>query len=170
MTLYGYVESKGALLEAIAQRGMQDLRMPRPLPTEAAGVLEAWGRALRATLRRHPALPAIFVERPVVGQGILAGVEALVGALAGTGYEPARGVRAIYAVLIYTIGFVSWEAPRAGTEAAKDYTRSWRTVAAAMGQDRLPIVSNVIDELGKLASEEQFEIGLTALARGLNDS
>jgi TetR/AcrR family tetracycline transcriptional repressor len=112
MTLYGYLESKEDLLEAIALRGLQDLRFARPLPTDAAGVLQAWGRTLRATLLRHPALPAIFISQPVIGPGILRGVEALLGALRGADYPAALGMQAIYAVLIYTIGFVGWEIPR----------------------------------------------------------
>lgn len=170
MTLYGYVDNKASLLEAIAQRGMQDLRMPRPLPTDAVGVLSAWGRALRETLLRHSALPAIFIDRPVVGPGILGGVEALAGALGRGGYGAKPGVHAIYAVLIYTIGFVNWEAPRTRGAAADSYARSWRSVAAGMGPERLPIVSTVIEELAKVAGEEQFEIGLAALTRGLGDS
>jgi AcrR family transcriptional regulator len=55
MTLYGYVESKRDLLEAIVQRGLQDLQVPRPLPLDATGVLSTWGRTLRLTLLRHPA-------------------------------------------------------------------------------------------------------------------
>lgn len=169
MTLYGYVDSKAALLEAIAQRGMQDLRMPRPLPADAAGVLAAWGRALRVTLLQHPALPAIFIDRPVVGPGILGGVEALAGALGRAGYGARPAVRAIYAVLIYTMGFVSWEAPRTRGDSANAYARTWRSIAASMGPERLPIVSTVIDELPKVAGEEQFEIGLAALTKGLVD-
>lgn len=167
MTLYGYLDSKADLLEAIAQRGLRDLRLPRPLPTDAAGVLSAWGRALRGTLVEHPALAAIFIERPVIGPGILGGVEALLGALTRVGYPPNLGVRAVYAVLIYTIGFVAWELPRMRGDAQLGYGRTWRSVAAGLGPERLPLVSAVIEDLTKVAGEEQFELGLGALTSGL---
>src|SRR5256885_14776358 len=50
MTIYGYVDSKEDLLDAIALRGLSDLRLPRPLPGEPEAVLVSWGRALRLTL------------------------------------------------------------------------------------------------------------------------
>src|ERR1700688_2274589 len=47
MTIYGYIESKGDLLDAIAQRGLRDLHLPRPLPDEVESILLAWGHGLR---------------------------------------------------------------------------------------------------------------------------
>src|SRR5690349_14651572 len=61
MTLYGYVNSKEDLLDAIAQRGLRDLQLPRPLPADAMAILLAWGRALRLNLIEHPSLPMIFL-------------------------------------------------------------------------------------------------------------
>src|SRR5712691_13416222 len=54
MTIYGYIDNKEDLLDAIALSGLADLRLPRPLPSESAEVLLAWGRALRQTLLQHP--------------------------------------------------------------------------------------------------------------------
>jgi len=167
MTLYGYVEGKSELLAAIAQRGLRDLRLPRPLPTDPAGVLVAWGRALRATLLEHPVLPAIFNDQPVVGSGILRGVEALLRALSQAGYPPRPGVHAIYAVLTYTVGFVGWELARTKAEADASYAGAWRQVAAGLSATDAPLATSVLDELATVAGEVQFEIGLAALSRGL---
>lgn len=167
MTLYGYVEDKGDLRAAMAQRGLRDLRLPRPLPTDATGVLAAWGRALRSTLLEHPVLPAIFNDQPVVGPGILRGVEALLRALSQAGYPPRPGVHAIYAVLTYTVGFVGWELARTQTEADRSYATAWRQTAAGLPLAEFPLAATVIDELATVAGEDQFEIGLAALSSGL---
>jgi AcrR family transcriptional regulator len=167
MTLYGYVESKRDLLEAIVQRGLQDLQFPQPLPLDAAGVLSTWGRTLRLTLLRHPALPAIFIDQPVIGPGILRGVEALLGALSRAGYPAGAGVHAIYAVLIYTVGFVGWELPRTRNQSEETYATSWRQVAAGLPPVDFPLATTVLDELGAVAGEQQFELGLAALTVGL---
>lgn len=82
MTIYGYIADKDDLLDAIAQAGLRDLRLPRPLPDTPDAVLVAWGRALRVTLIEHPSLPMIFLARTVIGPGIFRGVEALLGRLA----------------------------------------------------------------------------------------
>src|SRR5579863_4395496 len=79
MTIYGYVASKEDLLDAIAQRGLRDLRLPRPLPRTAQGILVAWGNALRSNLLEHPSLPVIFLSRAVIGPGIFRGLESLLG-------------------------------------------------------------------------------------------
>jgi TetR/AcrR family transcriptional regulator, tetracycline repressor protein len=167
MTIYGYVDSKEDLLDAIALRGLADLRLPRPLPDEASGVLLAWGRAMRQTLLEHPSLPVIFLARAVIGPGIFHGIEALLGALGPSGMQPRVGVHAIYAVLIYTIGFVAWELPRTRRQSESDYATSWRRGFAELPPHDFPLTASILPELPRLAGAEQFETGLTALVRGL---
>jgi TetR/AcrR family tetracycline transcriptional repressor len=167
MTIYGYVDHKEDLLDGLAERGLRDLQLPHPLPVDTAGILLAWGESLRLNLLRHPALPVVFLSRPVIGPGILRGVEALLGPLAGTGMPPARGVHAIYAVLTYVTGFVGWEIPRTHQQSKAAYAASWQRQVAGLPRDALPVLTGVIDELPEVAGERQFEFGLTALVAGL---
>src|SRR5579859_985451 len=99
MTIYGYVDNKEDLLDAIALRGLADLRLPRPLPPSGDGVLLAWGRALRQTLLAHPSMALIFLSRAVIGRGIFSGIESLVGALGRAGLPTPAALHAVYAVL-----------------------------------------------------------------------
>lgn len=168
MTLYGYVKSKDQLLDAVAQLGLRDLKLARPLPVDVGGILMAWGRALRRTLLDHPSLPVIFLSRTVVGPGILHGVEALLGPLRQAGMEPAVAVHAIYAVLIYTIGFVAWEIPRTRAQSDTVYASTWRREAANLPSAEIPLVLGVLDRLPRVAGGEQYELGLIALASGLS--
>jgi TetR/AcrR family transcriptional regulator, tetracycline repressor protein len=170
MTIYGYVDSKEDLLDAIAQRALRDLRLPRPLPNTAQEILVAWGRALRLNLIQHPTLPVIFLSRAVIGLGIFRGLESLLRPLAQCGMPPAQGVHAIYAVLIHTTGFVAWEIPRTHRQTPAAYASSWRREFASLPPDELPLVAGVLDELPLVASDEQFEFGLAALTTGLVDS
>jgi AcrR family transcriptional regulator len=167
MTIYGYVDCKEDLLGAIAQRGLSDLRLPRPLPSDLEGILLAWGRGLRLLLIEHPSLPVIFLAQALVGPGIFRGVEALLGRLGQAGMAPSPGVHAIYAVLTYTTGFVAWEIPRTHRHPQAAYAASWRREFASLPPANFPIAGGVLNELGQVAGEEQFEIGLTALAAGL---
>lgn len=170
MTIYGYIDSKEDLLDAIAQRGLRDLRLPPTLPESAQEILIAWGHALRSNLVGHPTLPVIFLSRAVIGPGILRGLESLLGRLLPHGIPPTLGVHAVYAVLIYTTGFVAWEIPRVRRQAPAVYAVSWRREFAALPPEEVPLVGGVLDELPLVASDEQFEIGLAALARGLVNS
>ncbi len=167
MTIYGYVRSKDDLLDAIAQRGLRDLRLKPPLPSDLQGVLLAWGRVLRQTLTEHPSLPVIFLAQAVIGPAIFRGLEALLARLGQAGMSPATGVHAVYAVLIYTTGFVAWELPRTHRQAQSAYAASWRREFANLPPAEFPLAGTALDELGLVAGEEQFELGLAALTAGL---
>jgi AcrR family transcriptional regulator len=167
MTIYGYVENKEDLLVAIALRGLADLRLPRPLPPDPAALLIAWGRVLRSTLLEHPSLAIIFLSQSVIGPGIFRGIEALVSALAHAGMPPAAGLHAVYAVVIYTTGFVAWELPRTHRQAASEYAAEWRREFAGLSPEEFPITATIVEELPRVAGVEQFEVGLSAMAAGL---
>ena len=167
MSIYGYIDSKEDLLDAIAQVGLRDLRLPRPLPTGPEAILVAWGTALRRALLEHPSLAIIFLSRAVVGPGILRGVEVLLRFLGQAGMPAPVGVRAIYAVLTYTTGFVAWEIPRTRQQPPLAYSATWRREFARLDPADYPLAGGVLEELGRVAGEEQFEIGLTAMAAGL---
>jgi len=167
MTIYGYVDNKEDLLNAISQRGLRDLRLPEPVPRDVQGILVHWGRALRRLLLDHPSLPVIFLTQAVLGPGIFRGVEALLGRLLQAGMPPSAGVHAIYAVLIYVTGFVAWEIPRTRRQPEAVYAASWRREHAGLPPDGFQLAGSVLDELGTVAGDSQFEIGLVALASGL---
>lgn len=167
MTIYGYIDSKEDLLDAVALRGLADVRLPRPLPGEPRALLTAWGRVLRLTLLEHPSLPMIFLSQAVIGPGIFQGIEALLGALSRAGMSATFGLHAIYAVIIHTAGFVAWEVPRTRRQPASAYAAAWRREFASLRQEDFPLTASVLDQLPRVADVEQFEIGLTALADGL---
>lgn len=167
MTIYGYIDSKEDLLAAIGQWGLRDLRLPQPIPSDVEGILLSWGRGLRQLLIEHPSLPMIFLTQAVVGPGIFRGVERLLGRLGQSGMSPTAGVHSIYAVLTYTTGFVAWEIPRTHRQPQAAYATSWRREFASLPPAEFPLAGGVLDELGQVASNEQFELGLTALAAGL---
>jgi AcrR family transcriptional regulator len=167
MTLYGYVDSKEDLLQALWQRGLADTRWPEPLPQDAADLLLAWGRALRQTLLAHPSLAAIFLSQAVVGPVIFYGIETMLRVLTAAGYAAGAAVHAIYAVNTYTIGFVAWEAPRTLRQPAARYAASWRQVYAGLPPEEFPLSGMVLADLGQVAGAAQFDLGLTALVAGL---
>jgi len=167
MTIYGYVDNKEDLLDAIALRGLAEVHLPRPLPGEPRAVLMGWGRALRLTLLHHPSLPMMFLSRAVIGPGMFQGLEALLGALSGAGVSATFGVHAIYAVAIYAAGFVAWELPRTRRQPESAYAAAWRREFASLPQEDFPHTASVLEELPRVAGEQQFELGLTALVDGL---
>ena len=167
MTVYTYVESKQDLLSALAQRALAGFQLPQPLPRDADEILVVWGTTLRHALVAHPSLPAIFLDQPVVGPGIFFGIEALLRGLESAGIPPHEGVHAVYAVVIYTIGFAAWETPRTRRQPASAYAATWRQVFATLPPDDFPLSATVLGELATVAGDSQFHVGLRALVAGL---
>jgi len=170
MTLYRYVRSKSELLEAVALRAIAEVRLRDLHARDASAILLDWGRGMREVLLAHPGVAGVLARQAVIGHGIFRGMEALLGPLERAGLGTERGVRAVYAVLIYTLGFVLWETPRVHEQPATAYAVQWRAEFARLPEDRFPHVAVALPHLGTLASEAQFEFGLQALVTGLTQA
>lgn len=167
MTLYGYVQSKQELLDAVAMRAIADLRPSGADGGDAQSILLGWGRGMRQVLLAHPGVATVLAHRAVVGPGIFYGAEGLLRQLEAVGMPGTVALRAIYAVLTYTLGFAIWEAARSDSAA---YAAQWREEFARLSPGQVPHVEAVLSELGTLASEAQYAFGLEALVRGASDS
>ena len=64
-------------------------------------------------------------------------------------------------------GYVAWELPRTRRQSQAAYAASWRREFAGLVPADFPLVGGVLDELAEVAGEQQFELGLSALAAGL---
>ena len=91
------------------------------------------------------------------GENGLAGIESLLAVLRGAGFGEAEAVRACQALLCYTIGFVTIEAPLGA--AGLDYE--------ALPASRFPNTVALADRLSRLGAPDEFEPGLDLLLRGL---
>ncbi|HET8627726.1 MAG TPA: TetR/AcrR family transcriptional regulator C-terminal domain-containing protein [Thermomicrobiales bacterium] len=170
MTLYGYVRSKQELLDAVAMRAIAEVRVGALDGGDWRAILLGWGRGMREVLLAHPGVAGILAGRSVIGAGIFRGLETLLGPLGREGFAAAEAARAVYAVLIYTLGFVIWETPRSRAQPEEDYAAQWREGFARLPAEQFPGVAAALPMLGTLASAEQFEFGLRALVAGLRPS
>jgi hypothetical protein len=62
---------------------------------------------------------------------------------------------------------VAWEIPRTRRQPEAAYAASWRREYAGLPPDGFRLAGSVLDQLGRVAGEDQFETGLTAIATGL---
>ena len=167
MTLYGYVRSKQELLDAVAMRAIAEVRVRGLDSADSGTILLGWGRGLRAVLLAHPGVAWVLARRAVVGTGILRGVELLLKALEAARFEADGAPSAVYAVLIYTLGFVIWEGPRVREQPESAYAEQWRGSLGGLAAEQFPLAAAALPHLVTVASEEQFELGLRALVAGL---
>jgi len=167
MTLYGYVRSKQELLDAVALRAIAEVRIPELNAGDGRAILLGWGRGMRRMLLSHPGVAGVLARRSVLGAGIFRGLEILLGPLQRHGFATEEAVRAIYAVLIYTLGFDIWEAPRTREQPEGAYAALWREEFARLPVGQFPHVAAALTHLSTVASEAQFEFGLQALVAGI---
>lgn len=167
MTLYGYVRNKQELLDAVAMRAIAEVRVRGLNDGDWRAILLGWGRGMREVLLAHPGIAGVLVQRAVVGPGIFRGQEILLGPLKREGFATEEAVRAVYTVLIYTLGFVLWEAPRVRDQPPSDYAVQWREAFARVPVEQFPHVEAALPHLTTVASEAQFEFGLRALVSGV---
>jgi hypothetical protein len=65
---------------------------------------------------------------------------------------------------------VAWEIPRTRRQPQEAYASAWRREFASRPVGDLVLVGGAVDELPHVAGENQFELGLVALAAGLAGS
>ena len=164
MSLYSHVRSKDDLLDGVAQKLLEDLIGPTG-STGAAAVKDHF-RALRRLLVAHPGLGEVLATRGVAVPAVFDLLEQNLSALLTAGIDGDEAVGLYYALLTYTVGFATWQLPRA---AAGDrvYRRRWREILNNLPPDRYPSLHTVRDHLPTVASDAQFEFGLQRLAAKL---
>lgn len=167
MTLYGYVDSKAELLDALAQEVLRKVSPPDPGVHDWRAALAAHARQLRSVLVAHPGLGDLFARQGLTVPAVFDLLEASLGILLAGGLDERAAVRTYYAVLTYTLGFASWELPRVHRQPESDYRGAWARVLAQLDAETHPALQRTRRELPTSASREQFEFGLQALLAGV---
>lgn len=164
MTLYTYVSSKGDLLDRIAERAFEDLRVP---------VRETWREStveffhgFRSAAIAHPALAQLLATGRITIPKVFDILENVLGQMKDDGLEIEEAVRTFYAALTYTVGFVIWEIPRAHDQSESDYADQWASLLGELDAERHPLLTgDVVGVASTVASAAQFEWGLRRLLR-----
>ena len=170
-SLYVYYRGKDEILHGVVDLVLSEL--------DVADAADDWQvqagstlRSLRRLLLAHPAVIRILGGREVMTPNSLRMVEHSLEALREAGHTGPDAVRAYGILLTYTLGFAIYEVPRQ----AYDPSRPERVI-----NDRIWIASQALNpslfpnlvELGapmaNLATDEQFEFGLSVILSGLQD-
>jgi len=108
MTIYGYVANKRDLLSRMAIALVDDIAVPEggSWREQANGYF----RALRDCALEHRSLPALLAAAPVGTLASAGNVGRLTEAMEQGGLETREAARIFHAALMYTVGFVIWEA------------------------------------------------------------
>lgn len=157
MSLYGYVQNKQDLVDAVVDRIYGELAPP-PVNGSWQKQLRQVARSLRRLLLRHPNVVNLVAARPILSDGNLGLAEDALCQLrrCGLGLEPASQV--VTVVVSFTVGHVASEVdPKLGGRRGR---------ATAVDPGRFP---NVAERcmLGPPDNDASFDLGLDFVVAGV---
>jgi TetR/AcrR family transcriptional regulator, tetracycline repressor protein len=161
-TLYSHVADKSELLDGLLDDVLGDIDTPEEGDWRSS--LVAVLDSTRAVLLEHPGLIPAFLTRPTRGENAMRLGAVCLDLLAHGGVDESRAVQAFRALLIFTIGFAAYEAPRlhdpdpAGRAAAG--AEAFRSSGHARSAQQA-------ERLAAMPAAEDFHAGLDWILDGL---
>ena len=160
--LYSHVDGKAALLDGVLDSVLGDIDAPAEggWRERLIGLLHS----TRAVLLEHPGLMDAFLTRPTRGENaIRLGGECL-DLLARGGIEGELAVRGFRALLVYTIGFAAYEAPRRADPDPEARAHAGAEAFRRAGHER---TSAEAERLAAMPTAQDFRAGLDWMLDGL---
>ena len=164
--LYTYVPDKEALLDAL----LDDLLAGIDPGDSAEG---DWRDGLvrvmdssRRLLLAHPRLAPVFLARPGLGPNAARLGEITFELLRRGGLEGERAVEAFRILLIYSLGFAAFQAPRLQSDSV-ERTREVEATFAGLPEDRFPEMRRLAAPLADPTTDRHFHTGLRWLLDGI---
>jgi TetR/AcrR family tetracycline transcriptional repressor len=164
--LYTYFRHKEALLDALVDDLLADIDAGDPADGDWEDGLVRLMDASRRLLLAHPRLVPIFLARPEFGPNAARLGEITLQLLQRGGLDGERAVEALRVLLIYSLGFAAFQAPRlAGDPAARAVVAE--ASFAGLPADRLPRMHRLARHLAGPITDRQFHTGLRWLLEGI---
>jgi TetR/AcrR family transcriptional regulator, tetracycline repressor protein len=157
-TLYSHVAGKSELLDGLLDDVLGEIDTPEEGDWRSS--LVAVLDSTRAVLLEHPGLIQAFLTRPTRGENAMRLGAVCLDLLARGGIEESRAVRAFRALLIFTIGFAAYEAPRLHDPDPAARAAAFRASGHARAAEQA-------ERLAAMPAAEDFHAGLDWILDGL---
>lgn len=166
MSLYKHVANKDDILDGLADLVTSEFEVPAADVDWRTAVRRS-AMSIRTALRRHPWASSVIESRVNVGPARLRFLDALIGVLAGAGFEMSTIVRAIMALDSHTYGFVLQEiAWPFGVERAAEAADAFADALPEGEYDNLAALARMVATApGEVPVD--FEFGLDLIIGGL---
>jgi TetR/AcrR family transcriptional regulator, tetracycline repressor protein len=163
--LYTYFPDKAAILDAVLDDLLGDIRGPRSnltWPQPLVSLMSSYRRLLLA----QPGLIALTVSRPMVGPNALRVREHMLTLLRGGELDDSETVTAYFALFAYTTGFVAFETARPPGKRDTKARAQTHQLHAALPTDVFPSTRALAGRLAKRPGDAEFTRGLRAVIAG----
>lgn len=167
--LYTYLADKAAILDAVLDDLLGDVRRPRQGMTWSQGLVSLMS-SYRNLLLTQPGLVALTVSRPMYGPNALRLREDMLTLLRRGGLDDADAVSAFFALFAYTTGFVAFETARVpGRRDTRQRAQGYR-VHANLPEEAFPSTRALARRLARRPGEREFRRGLRGVLAGFAKS
>ena len=168
-TLYSYFPHKEALLDALLDDLLGDIDPDDPTEGDWRDGLVEVMDASRRLLLSHPQLVSAFLARPTLGPNAARLGEITFTLLRRGGLDGDRAVEAFRVLLIYSLGFAAFQAPRQQTD-SPERTRQVEATFAGLADDTHPEMRRLAGPLAAPTTDRHFHAGLRWLLEGIGSA
>jgi TetR/AcrR family transcriptional regulator, tetracycline repressor protein len=164
--LYTYFPHKDALLDALVDDLLGDIDPGDPAEGDWREGLVRVMDASRRLLLAHPQLVPVFLARPGLGPSAARLGEVTFALLRRGGLEGEQAVEAFRILLIYSLGFAAFQAPRLrGDSPAR--TQQVEVTFAGLPEGSFPEMRRLAGHLAVPTTDRHFHTGLRWLLDGI---
>ncbi|HJU00998.1 MAG TPA: TetR/AcrR family transcriptional regulator [Actinomycetes bacterium] len=164
--LYTYFPHKEALLDALLDDLLAGIEAGDPAGDDWREGLVRVMDATRRLLLAHPQLASAFIGRPGLGPNAVRLGEITLELLERGGLEGPRAVEALRILLVYSLGFAAFQAPRVQGDVGGRSVRA-EAAFAGLAEEEFPRMRGLSGELAGPTTDGQFHTGLRWLLDGI---
>jgi AcrR family transcriptional regulator len=164
--LYTYFPDKEALLDALLDDLLAGVEAGDPTEGDWRDGLVRVMDSTRRLLLTHPQLASAFIARPGLGPNAVRLGEISLELLGRGGLEGERAVEALRVLLVYSLGFAVFQAPRVQGDTSGRSARAEATFAG-LTEEGYPRMRRLAGELAGPTTDGQFHTGLRWLLDGI---
>ena len=170
MSLYNHVPSKGAVLDGLLERLLDDIDVRPGGGRHWTERIRAAARSFRRQALRHPSFVQLLTTQHVHSEATMRPLEASLSILRQAGFGPEEALLAYKALIGYAIGFVTQEVsgalglPDCGPEAAG---KRHEEIQVALDHERFPVLAETLPLGERLRPDDTFDFGLDLILAGL---
>jgi TetR/AcrR family transcriptional regulator, tetracycline repressor protein len=163
-SLYRHVRNREELVTLLADRLTGVASAPPPDDLDWAGQAAWSARRFRDHLRRHPGLVSLLHGTERLGPNSMAGMEFSLELFTRAGMSPRLATAAAFAVATFIVGSVQFNLGLDASDPAESHHR--RLLYSSQDAEAFPLLVRHADELAQVGSDDEFEVGLSALLAG----
>lgn len=120
MSLYRHFQGKADLEQALVDHVIGSSDLGDPIGVRPRAFVAGAFRTIRATLLAHPGVLPLLGTRPSLGSEGLRGLETILSAIEASPMAPEDAVRAVHALMSFTLGATITEARMFDADGASD--------------------------------------------------